>query len=175
METNWAEPVLIYEGEDEAALKRRFVELSVRYPHANPYEIGFKTFEGLYEQVARGAAAGLAWSKDLDICEAIRELGLVGVDMSADLPTKEMVMRELYALARLPIEAKDRIKAYETLANIAGYIEKPGVTVNNNTQVVNVLRVPTRDITIEDDRDFAQKFKEQQLQLVSDARSNRPN
>jgi hypothetical protein len=67
---------------------------------------------------------------------------------------------------------KDRVAALRLCAEVEGAIQKGPAIVNDN-RTINVLRVPTRDVTPEDDADFDRKFKAQQTKLVADARSVR--
>lgn len=174
--SDWFRPVVIFDGEDEDALKREFALLWAKYPDRQPAEIGQHLFANLVEPM-RGLQAGAVWSRELAVIEQRDYYKLNGGDLdTSDLPTKEQVAREVIAKARTLTDPKESLAAYKLYSEIAGFIEKPGVIVNNNdNRVVNVLRVPTRDITPADDEDFRVKFKAQQTKLVADARSARPN
>lgn len=173
--TDWVRPVPLFDGEDEAELKARFAELWARYPNQSVYEIGLAVFRDMPEP-HRGSQAGHVWSKDLEVLQLRDELSLVGGLDDADLPTKEQVGRELIAMARTARDPKVRLDAYSKYCEVAGYVTKGGPVVNlNDNRVVNVLKVPMRDATAEDDADFDRRFKEQQTRLVADVRSSRPN
>jgi len=124
--SDWSNPgYIILEGEDEAALKARFVELSARYPHFHPSEIGQTVFGGLRDGMSRGSQAGYVWSRDLEVLEAVRQWTLTAGSQATSIPTKETVVAELHAISQsVAVEAKDRIAALKTIAEIGGYITK---------------------------------------------------
>lgn len=123
----WAvEKVIIFEGENEAELKARFVELCARYPERNFFEVGEYVFKDLRDPVLRGQQAGSVWGKDLDILERIAKARRQGGYGNEDeVPAKDQIAIELVALARdEKVEVKDRVTAYFRAAEILGYVEK---------------------------------------------------
>lgn len=174
--TDWFRPVVIFDDEDEVALKRDFALLWAKYPNNTPAEIGMQLFANAVEPM-RGLQAGAVWSRELAVIAMRDDFILNGGDEDVtDIPSKEQVQRELIAIARGSRDPKVRLDAYRQFNEMAGHITKAGVNVNvNDNRVVNVLKVPVRDQTAEDDEDFDRRFKVQQLQLVADARSSRPN
>lgn len=131
--TGWLDPsFVIFEGEDEAALKAQFIELSARYPDRTCFEIGQYVFRGLPDPASRGSQAGLIWSQDLAVQEQIRLWRQTG-GQPATLPTKADLVNELLAIARDPAkDTRDRNKAYEQAAQMMGYIEKQ-IGIKDNT------------------------------------------
>jgi hypothetical protein len=160
----------ILEGEDERELKLAFA----RYCFENPgleREAGYHVFPGR-DNFGRALQAQ-AWIHD-PIVRA--ELNAMRGDEDAvdeRCPSKADLESEAWDIARNPaVDAKDRIAAIRLAAEMQGAIQKgPAVAIDNRT--INVLRVPTRDVTPEDDADFDLKFKAQQTKLVADARSAR--
>jgi hypothetical protein len=59
------------------------------------------------------------------------------------LPTREEAARLLWEKAQNAQKAEDVAKLMKIYGDYMGFIEKPGLTVNNNTQnVLHVMRVP---------------------------------
>lgn len=160
----------ILEGEDERELKRAFA----RYCFENPgleREAGYHVFPGR-ENFGRALQAQV-WIHDPIVRAEMNALGSDEDAVASQCPTKEELIKEAWDMTRDPTaDQKDRIAALRLCAEMNGAIQKgPGVVVDNRT--INVLRVPTRDVTPEDDADFDLKFKAQQTKLVADARSTR--
>lgn len=121
----WDENPVIFDGEDEAALKTRFVELCAKYyPARSEFEIGEYTFKGLRDASSRGQQAGKVWIRDLEVLERIDEWKLNG-DPPSDrsVADKAELQREILARAR---EAGDKESAafYKLLAEMGGHIVK---------------------------------------------------
>ncbi len=130
----WGDPPLIFEDEDEAELKSRFVELCAQYPNRTPLEIGEYVFSHLPNAGFRGGDAGVKWSRELEVQEriaaAIRNGGKEKVD---PVPDKEIIISEMLALARDPrLDAKDRHSFYRTALEAQGHIVK---TVDKTTAI----------------------------------------
>lgn len=123
---SWGEPPLIYDEEDEAALKARFVELSALHPNRTPEEIGRFIFKDLRDPGFRGEDAGMKWSRELDIIERIRLARLNGGrEVLPELPPKEVVLNEILTLARDPrTDPKDAHALYRTFLETQGHIVK---------------------------------------------------
>jgi hypothetical protein len=130
---SWGAPIRILEGEDEAALKQRFIDLCARWPDRTPEEVGAYVFSDLVDPVLRGQHAGLTWSRQLEVQEAIRLLRLSGGSVS-ELPSKEQLVSEVLAIARNErVDAKERNGAYKLALEAMGLITKQvDKTVNDN-------------------------------------------
>lgn len=83
-----------------------------------------------------------AWAADEEIRTLQRDIQDEEGE-EAFLPSKAELARAVYdmATAERPTAAEDRLKAFRLYAEIRGFIEKPGVNINNthNTQVNNVM------------------------------------
>lgn len=162
------QPPPINEGEDELQLKLQYARMVARNPRER-FTGGYKIFPGEHDY---GRALQVqAWYFDQIVQD---EIGRLTVGDEDDDP-QEQFETEVMNRAR---QADDReaIGFYKLAAELKGYVQKGGtnINVNQDNRVVNVLRVPTRDITPEDDADFNEKFYAQQTKLIADARSNRP-
>lgn len=95
---------------------------------------------------ARAVSAALPLSRDPDVLRRMEALRQTAGDEDF-LPTRADIARELYALGvDGGNEAKDRIQAFKTFAELMGYAPKPGAgdTTNNITQnnVMVVREIP---------------------------------
>lgn len=97
--------------------------------------------------------------------QAVNELG----DMHF-LPTKAEIARVAHSLAvdqRIPVE--DRLKAIRLYADIRGFIDKQGATINNNILTTNkVMLVKDHG----DDERWEQQLAAQQARLIDDANAS---
>lgn len=123
---SWFEPtVVLFEGEDEAAMKAEFVKLCAKHPTRSPLEIGEYVFRGLRDPGTRGSQAGRVWAADLEIQERIDAEKLNGGQQLAAVPSKEVLAAEAMAIARDPAtSSKERIAAYKLVAELGGHIIK---------------------------------------------------
>jgi len=125
----WEESPIIFDDEDEAALKDRFVELCAKYyPGRSEFEIGEYTFKGLKDASSRGAQAGKVWIRDLEVLERIDEYRRNGGPPVVEVQgqpviSKEEYQRELLARAR---QAGDKESAafYKQFAEVNGWVIK---------------------------------------------------
>lgn len=173
MADDWfKQPVPLFDDEDEISLKREFAALWAQYPTYQPNEIGLQLFANRREPM-RGLQAAAVWSRELAVVALRDEFILNGGEEPGETD-KSQVSQEVLAIARTTRNPEVRLKAYKLWGELNGEIAKPGVTINqNDNRTVNVLRVPTRDITPEDDLDFDRRFEAQQLRLVAEAKSQR--
>lgn len=161
----------ILEGEDERELKLAFA----RYCFDNPgleREAGYHVFPGR-DNFGRALQAQ-AWIHDPFVRAELNALRGDADEVDDRRPSKSQISGAAWDMANNPAaDHKDRIAALRLCAEVEGAIVKGPAIVNDN-RTINVLRVPTRDVTPEDDADFDRKFKAQQTRLVADARSVRP-
>lgn len=171
MAVNHSLPPEIYEWEDELQLKLQFAKITAGRPEMY-FSAGYEVFTGP-ENYGR-AMACVAWLHDPIVRrEWERRLGA----QTEDVDDKEQSVRERLAIARdpnVPIEA--RLKAYDQIDDVNGWKTSKTGNTNNTVVLINpILRVPTRDVTPEDDEDFNVRFKANQMKLVNNAKSSRPN
>lgn len=162
----------IHEGEDEYALKMRFAEIVAANPERR-LSAGYSLFTGP-ENYGRAMQAQ-SWLRDPMVVAEIERLQ-TGTDAASILPTKEAVAKEILNLARELASShgggKDAIGAYKLYGEYVGDIQKVPTAIVDN-RVINVLKVPVRDQTPEDDADFDTRFYAQQTKLIADAKSIR--
>lgn len=158
----------IFEGEDELQLKLQYAGIVARNPERR-LTAGYEVFPGP-ENYGRALQAQ-SWLYDPFVVAEVERL--TGEEAVGEiLPSKEAVAKEILDFARETHDGKDKIGAFKLFAEVMGHIAKVPSMVQDN-RVINVLRVPTRDLTPEDDADFNARFYAQQTKLVADARSNR--
>lgn len=132
----WSAAPTILEGEDEEALKSRFIQLVASYPSHNPYEIAEHVFKDLRDPGLRSQQAAMIWLKDVEVLERIRLYRLNGGDEVRPVKSKEQLILELEVIAendKTPI--KERIAAYAQIARMQGYeIKAVEMTTNDKTE-----------------------------------------
>lgn len=157
----------ILEGEDERELKRQFAAFLVDNPTLQN-EAGYSVFPGSGNH-GRAFQANAAWPHDPFVRAEMRRLrgeGEAG-DEAILLPSKTRLVQMVYERAA-GADDKEALGFFKLAAEICGFVSKAPL-VDNRT--INVLRVPTRDVTPEDDADFDVKFEAQQTKLIADARA----
>ena len=158
---------VIREGEDEFELKMKFAKILYDHPEKK-LTAGYMLFPGP-ENYGRAMQAAL-WNTDPFVIAEIERLMGDGNYEDRE-PTESQVRKEVLDHARATIDAKVKLDGYRLYADMRGMLRKD-MAVNVGT--INILKVPTRDISAEDDADFERRFEAQQLKLVRDARSTRP-
>jgi hypothetical protein len=156
----------IHEGEDERELKREFARFVVANPDLED-QAGYHVFPDPADY-GRAMQAQI-WVHDPLVRTEMLRLKGSEAEVRIMLPTKEQLIKEVHDRAK-SAEDKEAVNFYKLQAELCGFTTKAPL-VDNRT--INVLRVPTRDVTPEDDADFDVKFEAQQTKLVRDARSNR--
>lgn len=161
----------IFEGEDELQLKLQYAAIVARNPNAK-LTAGYQVFPGA-ENYGRALQAQ-AWLSDPIVQEEISRL-VEGAEAVELLPDPSAVKLEVLQAARSATDPKAKEGLYKLYLDSVGALPKGAANVQiNDNRVVNVLRVPTRDVTPEDDEDFDRRFYVQQNALIADAKSNRP-
>lgn len=121
----WNVQPVIFEDEDEEALKAEFIRLSAENPDRTPIEIAEYVFRYAQDPSLRSAQAALIWSKDLEVLDRIRHYRLTGGDAEGEIASKKAKLKVLEAIYNdLGQKAADRIKAIELHAQIQGEIIK---------------------------------------------------
>jgi hypothetical protein len=162
----------IFEGEDELQLKLQYAAIVARNPNAK-LTAGYQVFPGA-DNYGRALQAQ-AWLSDPIVQEEISRL-VEGAEAVELLPDPSAVKLEVLQAARSATDPKAKEGLYKLYLDSVGALPKGGtnINVNQDNRVVQVLRVPTRDVTREDDEDFERRFYIQQNALIADAKSNRP-
>jgi hypothetical protein len=162
------EPPPIFEHEDELQLKLEYARIVARNPNAR-LTAGYQVFPG--EDNYGRAMQAQAWLSDPIVQEEISRLRDSG-EAESLLPEVSSVKLEILQRARGAIDDKDAAALYKLYLESEGEIQKGPAIINDN-RTVNVLRVPARDTTPEDDEDFDRRFYLQQNALIADAKSKR--
>lgn len=160
---------VIRPGEDEYALKMKYARAV--FDLGNSWrEAGFRVFPGP-ENRGRALQAD-AWYSDLDVQQEIERLRS---DPTIGVMTREDIAREMATIMKSPTASNaDKIKAAATAAEVMGFTKQPANTnINTGTITNNVLRVPAKPVTPEEEHAYEMRFKASQLKLVSDARASR--
>ncbi len=121
----WNQPILLFEGEDEEALKAEFIRLSAIYAAYPAGEIAQVVFKGLRDPILRSQQAADAWSNDLSVKERIRQAKLNGGVEPKPVLTKEQQLAQLQALAdddKTPV--KEKLAAHRLIAEMQGFVIK---------------------------------------------------
>ena len=135
----WNEKPLLFDDEDETALRARFVELWAKYQDRSIIEIGNYIFKDLRSPDTRGAQWAVYWSKELDVLEEVKRLrqGQVG----GEVASKEEIINSAWAIAHdAQVDAKDKVNALKLIAEMQGMIEK---NINKKTEDVKRRQMPT--------------------------------
>lgn len=155
------------EDEDERELKCQFARFAVENPVlAN--EAGYHVFPGP-ENYGRALQANTAWPHCPIVRAEKRRLAEDG-QVSSMLPSPEQVKKAIWDRSNASIEDKDALAGMRLYCEVEGLIKKgPSAIFDNRT--INVLRVPMRDVTPEDDIDFERRFEQHQTALVANVRN----
>lgn len=167
------QPPQIFEGEDEFQLKLEYARVVARNP-SEALLAGYQVFPG-DENYGRAMQAS-AWLHDPFVQKQISILRET-CEATSLLPDDAVVQLEILQEARAAPDPKDKATLYKLYCESKGIIAKAGtnVNINQDNRVVNVLRVPRRDVTPEDDAAFERKFYIDQNALIADAKSSRPS
>lgn len=109
-----------------------------------------------------------AWKKDLEVrqfqADYIKEFGA-----ETTLPSKETMAREVYEVAHdSNQDPETRLKFYKLYGDVQGYIQKPGTTINNNTQLVSNKVMVIKDKGT--DEEWEEQLRLQQVKLIDDSK-----
>jgi len=114
-------------------------------------------------------ATALSASKDLpndpDVKTMCDELVMEN-GQAAFLPTKEDLARAVWQRANKTLDPEVAFKGYKLYADIRGFIDKAGTTINNNTLVDNRSVMVYKDHGT--DEEWAAKALAQQSKLIED-------
>jgi hypothetical protein len=165
------QPPPIFEGEDELQLKLQYARLCAANPRGR-LTAGYTIFPGA-DNYGR-ALQCQAWFYDPFVQDEIQRLQTD--DAGETLPSDDELEADLIRTLEAAIDTKDKIAAFRLLFERRNMVSKGGtnINVNQDNRVVNVLRVPSRIRTDEEREEFNRRFKENQVNLIADARSSRP-
>ena len=125
---------------NEADLKIRFADALLRDPNN-----AFAAAQSIGIEQSRIMEIATTWPNDADVLKAQKEL-VEKHGAREFLPAREEAARLLWEKAQNAQKAEDVAKLMKIYGDYMGFIEKPGLTVNNNTQnVLHVMRVPMPD------------------------------
>jgi hypothetical protein len=143
---------------NEADLKIRFADALLRDP-SNP----FAAAQSIGVEQSKIMEIATTWPTDLDVIKAKDEL-IKKHGAREFLPSREEAARLLWDKAQNAQKAEDVAKLMKIYGDYMGFIEKPGLTVNNNTQnVLHVMRVPMPDSA----EDWESKALDHQTNITS--------
>lgn len=152
---------------NEQEAKAKFAERLLRRPQA-AFEVACELFGPM--ETGRALKASAEWPNDPYVLEIQAEL----IEEHGEkhfLPTKEEFARKVIDYADTIRSAEDKLKAYRLYAEVMGYIEKPGVVVNNNVDNRRVMIVKDHG----NDDDWERRLANQQKRLTTDAAAPRTN
>jgi hypothetical protein len=121
----WSAPILLFDGEDEEALKAEFIRLSAIYQAYSPGEIAEVVFKNLPDPILRSHQAASVWMADLEVKERIRQAKLNGGIEPRPILSKEQQIAQLQALAdddKTPI--REKLAAHRLIAEMQGFVVK---------------------------------------------------
>ncbi len=147
----------------EQQLKEKFAEELLRNP-GDPFKAGLAVF-GM--NTGRAMQAAQQWATDPYVMEYKDKL-LEERGVRSFLPTKEDLAREIIDFARAIGCPEDKIKAFRLYGEVMGFIEKPAVNVNNNTNIQQNSVMVIKDHGTDDE--WEAKLATQQRALVNAAR-----
>ena len=125
---------------NEADLKIRFADALLRDPNN-----AFAAAQSIGIEQSRIMEIATTWPNDADVLKAQKQL-VEKHGAREFLPSREEAARLLWEKAQNAQKAEDVAKLMKIYGDYMGFIEKPGLTVNNNTQnVLHVMRVPMPD------------------------------
>jgi len=143
---------------DEADLKIRFADALLRDPNN-----AFAAAQSIGIEQSRIMQIATTWPNDADVLKAQKEL-VEKHGAREFLPSREEAARLLWEKAQNAQKAEDVAKLMKIYGDYMGFIEKPGLTVNNNTQnVLHVMRVPMPESA----EDWESKAIEHQSNITS--------
>lgn len=145
---------------DDDVLKKEFAAALIRWPD-DPVRAATAVVGG---DTQRAVQISIRWPRDPDVIayrkELLEEHGAEAFTMS-----KAEVINKLADLADTARDSKDKIAALRQIAEIRGFIEKPGtkIEVNNVAPRVMIVRESGSD------EEWEQKLAEQQEKLTDAA------
>lgn len=143
---------------DETELKKRFAAELLKNP-SEPFIAACAVFG---DDTGKALNASARWPRDPEVVAYMAQAVDVNGEM-AYLPSKAALARAAWDLSNNEkICVEDRLKAMRLYADVRGFIERQGTTINNNVLTSNkVLLVKDHGA----DADWEQRLLEQQTNL----------
>jgi hypothetical protein len=165
-------PFVFREGEDEYDLKMQFARIVAR-DRSQSATAGYKLFTGP-ENYGRAMQAQ-AWLVDPVVQEAIARFAGENGD-EPELRSKPEMLKivEDIAVSTKVSDPKTSLSAVELWMKGTGNFVAPGEG-GGNTYIQNVIKLPNRVQGADEEALFEARFEAQQLKLVRDARSSKPD
>lgn len=162
------ESPIIRDGEDEVELKMQFAKIAFKLGD-DWRQTGFQLFQGP-SNYGR-AMQCVCWIND----ELVQiEMQRLRENPEESLPSLADLKKRLWTIANDPkVKPNDQIKAIDSYAEIDGVTKRPANFNVGNTITQNVLRVPAKPVTTEEQALYETRLEMSQLKLVNDARSSR--
>jgi hypothetical protein len=146
---------------DDTNDKQLYAHALLKHPD-DPYKAALMVVGG---DLARGLVMSREWPQDPEVIE-YRAMALADKGEDAFLPSKADVVRAIWDKAEKCRDPDVAFKGYKMVADIMGYVEKPGTTINNNTLVdQRKVMVVTDHGT---DEEWEAKLLKQQAALTHD-------
>lgn len=146
--------------------KREFARLIYVRPDTNVERLNAaRQIYPLQSQVGFALQIANEWRFDPVV---VAELDRLGAGTEQQLPDEDKIARDIYNLANDPDKSTDdRLKAYKLYAEVRGFIQKPGTTINNNN-IADNRRVMVMPMQVGLDQ-FEAIAEAQQTKLIVDA------
>ena len=128
---------------NESELKIRFADALLRDPNN-----AFAAAQSIGIEQSRIMEIATTWPNDSDVLKAQKQL-VEKHGAREFLPSREEAARLLWEKAQNAQKAEDVAKLMKIYGDYMGFIQKPGLTVNNTQNVLHVMRVPMPD-SVED-------------------------
>lgn len=141
--------------------EKQLFAVAMLKPGADPYAVALEVFGG---DIPKALIASRQWPSDPEVLE-YREIALEDNGAEAYLPSKAEVVTEIWTKAKATLNADTAFKGFKLVADIMGYVDKPGTTVNNNTLVDNRKVMVVKDHGTDDE--WEAKLQQQQADLVN--------
>lgn len=150
-------------GTTEATDEKQLYALALLKTPNDPYKAALDVVAG---DCARALVMSREWPQDPEVIE-YKTQALQDMGEDAFLPSKADVVRAIWQKAEECRDADTAFKGYKLVADIMGYVEKPGgTTINNNTLVdQRKVMVVTDHGT---DEEWEAKLLKQQAALTHD-------
>lgn len=153
-----------YDPYTDADLKERFVRAWLREP--DTFKAALSVLPSSNPRTTGWALhISSEWPDDPEVLELKADI-LEEEGEDEFLPTKAELAKRVYERAEETRNPDDAQKLYKLYAEIRGFIEKPGTTINNNNSVQPTVMVVRDHGTNEE---WEQKLAEMQNKLVANA------
>lgn len=155
----------VQDERDASTLKKAFAAALLRFPN-DPFKAALQLFPS---NTLRALTVSQEWISDPFVLNAQSEL-IEELGEDHFLPSKLTLARRVFELGeRERASQSERLAAFRLYAELRGFIEKPGFTVQNNTLINNQNRV----MVMTDhgsNENWEAKALEQQTKLVEHSR-----